>query len=99
MENNTPSKFPKKLFPEVGDILPISGLRADFGPVLVTGFSVGFGRVVTNIPTSQGGFVELEPERVHRLLGLPIGPLAEDVLPNPGCLRGSRLNPETRCWR
>jgi hypothetical protein len=92
--------FPKKLVPEVGDVLPISGLRADHPPVTITGIvlSLRVGGIITNLPASQGGFVELEPERVHNLLGLPIWPLAEEVYADPGILRGARLNPNSHLW-
>ena len=87
--------MPRKLLLSVGDVLPMRGLQ----PGIVVRVKELCGRyVVTDLPAANGGTVELLTTEAMEMAGLPLWPRAEDVLDEPGILRGSRLHPEKRVW-
>src|SRR5690606_32498928 len=84
-----------KLLLSVGDVLPMRGLQ----PGIVVRVKELCGRyVVTDLPAANGGTVELLTTEAMEMAGLPLWPRAEDVLDEPGILRGLRLHPEKRVW-
>ena len=87
--------MPRKLLLSVGDVLPMRGLQ----PGIVVRVKELCGRyVVTDLPAANGGTVVLLTTEAMEMAGLPLWPKAEDVLEEPGILRGSRLHPEKRVW-
>lgn len=86
----------KKFLLEVGDILPFAGLQ----PGIVVKVTKLSGRYIdTDLPAANGGFVYVLTVDAMRMCGMNPYAKAEDVVDNPGILRGMRLDPEKRVFR